>query len=327
VRSKLISMREAVEEYTWDGMTYAHGAALPVGSDSIAFGREMLRQGRKNLHMISHCSTQQTNLLAAAGAIDKIEIGFSGLEVYGLANGLRRAIESGQTLVEDYSNGGIPLRLLGGALNWPFVPATVSVGSDQQWCSGFNPSDYPATSKIPHVIDPWTGKRHGVFSVLRPDVAVIHVTMADSYGNAIMLGSEWSRYELSRAARKVVLQADCIVDSACIHQYPNLVRIPDVVVDAVVYWPLGTWPQCSTGLYDSDEEHMFYMNRALDNARGYEEYRRLYIDSYETIEEYLALIGVEKIEELSQTPTAFLMDPYRKWVTMGAEHSRPMPRS
>ncbi|MEI8192036.1 MAG: CoA transferase, partial [candidate division NC10 bacterium] len=271
MRRKLISMREAVEEYTWDGMTYAHGAALPVGSDSIAFGREMLRQGRKNLHMISHCSTQQTNLLAAAGAIDKIEIGFSGLEVYGLANGLRRAIESGQTLVEDYSNGGIPLRLLGGALNWPFVPAIVSVGSDQQWCSGFNPSDYPATSKIPHVIDPWTGKRHGVLSVLRPDVAVIHVTMADSYGNAIMLGSEWSRYELSRAARKVVLQADCIVDSACIHQYPNLVRIPDVVVDAVVYWPLGAWPQCSTGLYDSDEEHMFYMNRALDDAPGYEE--------------------------------------------------------
>ena len=112
--NKLISMQEAVAKYTWDGMMYAHGAALPVGSDSIAFGREMVRQGRKNLHVISNCCTQQLNLLCAAGAVDKIEIGFSGLEVYGFANGLRRAVENGKTILEDYSNLTLPLRLLAG---------------------------------------------------------------------------------------------------------------------------------------------------------------------------------------------------------------------
>lgn len=59
MRNKLITMQEAVAKYTWDGMTYAHGGALPVGSDSIAFGREMVRQGRKNLNLISNCNTQQ----------------------------------------------------------------------------------------------------------------------------------------------------------------------------------------------------------------------------------------------------------------------------
>lgn len=321
MRNKLISMREAVSKYTWDGMMYAHGAALPVGSDSIAFGREMLRQGRKHLHVISHCSTQQANLLAAAGAIDKIEVGFSGLEVYGFANGLRRAIESGQCAVEDYSNCGIPLRLLGGALNWPFVPATVSVGSDQQWCSGFAPEEYPATSKIPETIDPWTGKKCGVFSVLQPDLAAIHVTMADVHGNAIMLGSEWGRFELSRAAKKVVLQADFIVDTDCMRQYPNLVRIPDVVVDAVVHWPLGVWPQCSTGVHDSDEEHMRSMNDALKTAEGFEQYRREFVDGYETPEQYMSMIGRERIETITRTTTAFLMDPYRRWVVAGLDGS------
>ena len=37
--NKLISIQEAVAKYTWDGMTYAHGSAYPVGADSIAFGR------------------------------------------------------------------------------------------------------------------------------------------------------------------------------------------------------------------------------------------------------------------------------------------------
>lgn len=314
MRNKLITMKDAVAKYTWDGMTYAHGAALPVGSDSIAFGREMVRQGRKDLNLISNCNSQQSNLLAAVGAVRRIEVGFAGLEVYGFAQGLRRAITSGKTICEDFSNGSIPLRLLGGALNWPFVPATINVGSDEQWCSADNPDEYPAKNKMPEVTDPFTGKTCYAFNVIKPDVAAIHVTMADIYGNAIMLGTEWSRYELSRAAKKVVLQADFIVDTDCIRQFPNLVRIPAEIVDAVVYWPMGVWPQCSVGVYDSDEEHMFAMNKALRTEEGTEEYVEKYVTSYQTREEYLDVIGKDKVDKLNDNPTTFLMDPYRKWI-------------
>lgn len=324
--NKLISMQEAVAQYTWDGMQYANGGALPVGSDSIAFGREMIRQGRKNLEVIAHDLSQQTNLLAAAGAIRKIETAFSGLEVYGFANGLKRAVESGQTILEDYSNASLPLRLLGGALNWPYVPATVCIGSDQEWCCAERPDEYPCTTKIRKITDPFTGNDSWVFNVLKPDLAAIHVTMADMYGNAIMLGTEWSRYELSRAAKKVVLQADFIVDTDCMRQFPNLVRIPDVVVDAVVYWPMGAWPACSTGVYDSDEKEMFAMNAALKTDEGYQEYRKKYVDSYATIDEYLDLIGRDKVAQLKQNPTTFLMDPYRKWIKTDAEIKQLMER-
>jgi glutaconate CoA-transferase subunit A len=319
VRNKLITMQEAVAKYTWDGMTYAHGAALPVGSDSIAFGREMVRQGRKNLNFISNCNTQQVNLMAAVGGIRRIEVGFSGLEVYGFANGLRRAVESGQTILEDYSNGAIPLRLLAGAMNLPFIPAMINIGNDQQWCSADNPDEYPCQTKIPEITDPFTGKKYGAFSVLKPEVAAIHVTMADMYGNAIMLGTEWSRYELSRAAQKVVLQADFIVDTACMRQYPNLVRIPGDIIEAVVYWPMGAWPACSVGVYDSDEEHMFEMNKALKTPEGTEAYVQKYVLGYNTREEYLDMIGKEKIEKLCNNPTTHLMDPYRKWIKSDAE--------
>ena len=319
MRNKLITMQEAIAKYTWDGMTYAHGGALPVGSDSIAFGREMVRQGRKNLNLISNCNTQQSNLLAAVGAVDRIEVGFSGLEVYGFANGLRRAVESGKTIIEDYSNGAMPLRLLGGAMNWPFVPATICIGNDQQWCCADRPDEYPSKTKIPEITDPFTGKKYGAFSVLKPDVAAIHVTMADIYGNAIMLGTEWSRYELSRAAKKVVLQADFIVDTDCMRQYPNLVRIPGEIVDAVVYAPMGVWPACSVGVYDSDEEHMFEMNNAFKTPEGTEAYVKKYVLGYNSREEYLAMIGKEKIEKLCNNPTTHLMDPYRKWIKSEAE--------
>lgn len=312
--AKLISLAEAVRRYTWDGMEYASGAALPVGSDAIVFGRELLRQKRRGLHAIFHCNTQQLNLLAAAGAATKAECGFSGLEVFGFANGLRRAVESGQLALEDYSNLAMALRFLGGSLNWPFVPATVNIGSDIQYRSAFAPEQYPAKDKIPTVTDPFSGREIGAFKPLTPDLAAIHVTLADPLGNAIMLGTEWSRFELSRAAKKVVLVADAIVDTDCMRQYPNLVRIPDIVVEAVVHWPLAAWPQSSPGMYDADEEHMKFMNKALATEEGTAAYVRDFVEGWSDIDSYLDTIGRDKVEALSETATGFLLDPFRKWI-------------
>jgi len=313
-RSKLLPLAEAVQRYGQDGMQYASGAALPVGSDAIVFGRELLRQGLRHLHAVFHCNTQQLNLLAAAGAVDRAECGFSGLEVFGFANGLRRAVENGQTVLEDYSNLAMALRFLGGALNWPFVPATVNIGSDIQARSAFAPDEYPAKLKIPTVTDPFSGRQIGAFSPLKPDLAAIHVSLADPLGNAIMLGTEWSRFELSRAAKKVVLVADAIVDTDCMRQFPNLVRIPDVVVEAVVHHPFAAWPQGSPGLYDVDESHMKAMNKALASAQGTADYVRDYVTGVDGIDAYLDRIGRDTVERLSATATGFLLDPYRKWI-------------
>ena len=319
---KLLSLAEAVRRHSWDGMQYASGAALPIGSDAVVFGRELLRQKRKNLHAIFHCNSQQLNLLAAAGAATKAECGFTGLEVFGFANGLRRAVESGELVLEDYSNLAMPLRLLGGALNWPFVPATVNIGSDLQDRSAFAPSEFPAKSKIATITDPFSGRQIGAFRPLKPDLAAIHVTLADPLGNSIMLGTEWSRFELSRAAKRVVIVADAIVDEACIRQFPNLVRIPEIVVEAVVFWPFAAWPQSSPGMYDVDEEHMRAMNAALATAEGTRDYVRTFVEGYRDVDSYLDMIGRDRLALLANTRTAFLLDPYRKWIMPAAEIAR-----
>ena len=319
---KLLSLAEAVRRHSWDGMQYASGAALPIGSDAVVFGRELLRQKRKNLHAIFHCNSQQLNLLAAAGAATKAECGFTGLEVFGFANGLRRAVESGELVLEDYSNLAMPLRLLGGALNWPFVPATVNIGSDLQDRSAFAPSEFPAKSKIATITDPFSGRQIGAFRPLKPDLAAIHVTLADPLGNSIMLGTVWSRFELSRAAKRVVIVADAIVDEACIRQFPNLVRIPEIVVEAVVFWPFAAWPQSSPGMYDVDEEHMRAMNAALATAEGTRDYVRTFVEGYRDVDSYLDMIGRDRLALLGKTRTAFLLDPYRKWIMPAAEIAR-----
>jgi len=231
-------------------------------------------------------------------------------------------VESGELVLEDYSNLAMPLRLLGGALNWPFVPATVNIGSDLQDRSAFAPSEFPAKSKIATITDPFSGRQIGAFRPLKPDLAAIHVTLADPLGNSIMLGTEWSRFELSRAAKRVVIVADAIVDEACIRQFPNLVRIPEIVVEAVVFWPFAAWPQSSPGMYDVDEEHMRAMNAALATAEGTRDYVRTFVEGYRDVDSYLDMIGRDRLALLGKTRTAFLLDPYRKWIMPAAEIAR-----
>lgn len=117
----------------------------------------------------------------------------------------------------------------------------------------------------------------------------------------------------------MVIQADKIVDTDCIRQFPNLVRIPDLLVDAVVYWPFGCWPGDSTGIYDGDEKHMFYMNKMLKTEEGTEEYIEKYVKPYNTIDEWLDVIGRDNVEVLSNSVTNHLMDPYRKWIKSDSE--------
>jgi len=148
------------------------------------------------------------------------------------------------------------------------------------------------------------------------------VTLADPLGNCIMLGTEWSRFELSRAAKRVVVVADAIVHTDCMRQYPNLVRIPDVVVDAVVYWPFAAWPQSSPGMYDLDEAHMKLMNEALATDQGTAAYIRDYVESYRDVESYLDLIGRDRCKTLQASSTSFLLDPYRQWIIPATDIAR-----
>jgi glutaconate CoA-transferase subunit A len=206
------------------------------------------------------------------------------------------------------------LRFLGGAMNWPFIPTTVNIGSDIAWRSAFAPDQYPSTEKIPTITDPFSGQTLGALSPLKPDLAAIHVTLSDPEGNAILIGTEWSRVELSRAAKKVVLIADHIVDTNCARQYPNLVRIPGVIVDAVVWWPYAAWPQSSPGVHDIDEPHMRLMNEWLGTEEGTTRYIEQFVAKTASLDDYLAVIGHDVIERLNKSSSAFLLDPYRKWI-------------
>ena len=78
---------------------------------------------------------------------------------------------------------------------------------------------------------------------------------------------------------------------------------------------MGVWPACSAGLYDSDEEHFYYMNNCMKTDEGYLEYREKSISTVTArMRNFWISLAGKKIEMLHDTPTSHLIDPYRRWI-------------
>ena len=89
------------------------------------------------------------------------------------------------------------MALLAAAMGLPFIPAGA------RWAP--TPSNTARPRSWP---TRWTGKPICLLPARYPDVAVIHVTRCDRYGNAEIDGTLIEDFELARAARRLILTTD-----------------------------------------------------------------------------------------------------------------------
>jgi glutaconate CoA-transferase subunit A len=78
-------------------------------------------------------------------------------------------------------------------------------------------------------------------------------------------------------------------------------------------------------MYDVDEEHMKFMNKALSTEQGTADYIRDFVSSYSDVDSYLEVIGRDKVAKLQDSTTSFLLDPYRQWILTPAQVAEVTP--
>ena len=125
-------------------------------------------------------------------------------------------------------------------------------------------TDLPATADLRTVKDPWSGDDVYVVPALRPQWAVLHVQEADVRGNARVFGSPGYDLLMAGAADQVILTAERIVPREELERLPELTRIPELAVAAVVECPGGARPGGCAGCYDVDTAGV---RRYLEAAR------------------------------------------------------------
>jgi acyl CoA:acetate/3-ketoacid CoA transferase len=169
----------------------------------------------------------------------------------------------------------------------PFLPARSMLGSDMIKYS---------SAKV--IEDPFTGMKLCLLPALILDVALIHVHRADRYGNAQVEGISGFAFEMSRAAKRVIISAEEIVPTEEIRKYPDRTIIPYYLVDAVVHAPFGSHPGEMVYDYVRDEPGIREWVEASKTAEGAQAYLDKYVYNIESHAVYLELIGKERLEQL-----------------------------
>ena len=97
-----------------------------------------------------------------------------------------------------------------------------------------------------------SGKLHAV-RALSPDVTIVHLQRADRDGNSHCWGNFGVMIEAVRAAKRVIVVAEEIVEAEVIASDPNRTVIPGFLVDAVVECRYGAHPSPVQGYYKRDD--------------------------------------------------------------------------
>jgi hypothetical protein len=210
--------------------------------------------------------------------------------VYGVSAPLRREVESGRVeKVVEWSNAGITWRFKAAAIGLPFLPTRAMLGTDTFRYS---------SAKV--VECPFTGQKLCLLPALILDVGLIHVHRADKYGNCQIEGISGFALEMARASKRLIVSAEEIVEIDEIRRYPDRTYIPYLLVDAVVHAPSGSFPGEMPYLYARDEEILREWVECSKTEEGSRAYLDKYVYGVKNHQEYLELIGSERLSRVKE---------------------------
>jgi glutaconate CoA-transferase subunit A len=236
------------------------GASLALGGSFLhrgpfAFVRELIRQKKRGLEIVKQSPGYDIDILCRAGCLARARAGIVAMEGnFGLAPFYRRAVERGEITLEEHACATLTAGLRASAFGVPFQP-----------CGGLQGSDLPALNGWAAIEDPYgSGQSVYVIPAIRPDYAVLHVNEVTRSGDARIFGTfNWDRI-MSRAAKKVLVVAERVVDDSLFRAQPELTLLPDFMVEAVAVVPNGAWPGSCWPYYEIDYPAIERYMRAED---------------------------------------------------------------
>jgi glutaconate CoA-transferase subunit A len=287
---KLVNADEAVGRIQ-DGDHVAVGGCLFSRTPMLLI-REILRQRRRQLTLSRNLMCFEGELLMVAGALDAVVTSWLGIGLpWGISRVMRHYVESGEVRFEEWSHLGLGLRYRAAAMGVPFLPTLTMLGSDLM-----------GVSQAKAIEDPFSGKMVNLVPALFPNVAVLHVHRADRFGNCQIDGYQHMDADIAQAAGTVLVTAEEIVDEELFRRQPDRTVLPGFVVDAVVHAPLGAYPGECYGLYETDFDHLDdYVSGITEKGMdGVREYMDRFVYGPSTHQEYLDLVGPERIARQEQ---------------------------
>jgi glutaconate CoA-transferase, subunit A len=240
--AELASLSDAVGALVHDGDV----VALEGFTHLIphAAGREVIRQGRRDLTLVRMTPDVIYDQLIGMGCARKLVFSWGGNPGVGSLRRFRDAVENDWPApleLEEHSHAGMAAAYAAGASNLPFGVLR-----------GYEGTDLAARTTVKPIECPFTGERLTAVPALRPDVGIVHAQRADLKGNVQLWGILGVQREVVLASRRSLVTVEEIVDE--LEPLPGAAVIPGWVIDAVAVAPRGAYPSYAHGYYEREND-------------------------------------------------------------------------
>jgi glutaconate CoA-transferase subunit A len=293
--SKLLSMHDAISDFVPDGASVALGLQMEQ-MIPFAAGHEIIRQKKRGLTLIGPISDILFDQLIAAGCAERVIAAWVGNVMMGSAYNFRRAVEQDELKIFNMTNFTVALALQAGAMGVPFLPARTALGSDVPKGNHF----------FYQIFSPFTPKEPlWAVRALNPDVTIVHVQRADREGNAHCWGNFGVMLDGVRAAKRVIVMAEEIVEPEIIASDPNRTVVPGFMVSAVVHCPYGAHPSPVQGYHNRDNAFFRQYHQQTKAKADSDAWLERWVYSVADRRAYMNQLGACRVEELSVKQHAY----------------------
>jgi glutaconate CoA-transferase subunit A len=253
----ILGLKEALALHVHDGQSVAMEGFTHL--IPFAAGHELIRQGRKNLHLVRMTPDLIYDQMIGAGCARALTFSWGGNPGVGSLHRLRDAVENDWPApleITEHSHAGLAAAYTAGASHLPFGMLRGYIGTD---LVGVNPA-------IRRVTCPYTGEEIATVGAVNPDVTILHAQKADRQGNVLLRGIIGAQKEAGLAANILIVTVEEIVDD--LEAPMNAIVLPHWVVTAIACVRGGAYPSSAQGYYSRD--NAFYLawdDIARDRAR------------------------------------------------------------
>ncbi|TDA65501.1 MAG: CoA transferase subunit A [Clostridia bacterium] len=256
--------------------------------EPLALIRALIRRGVKDLTVVSLGGGVGLDMLVGAGCVRKVVTTYFALQHYApIAPMYRRAMARKElTFWEcDFQHWHCAMKAAG--WNMPYLLTKQGVGTD-----------LPLYNKDLKLVEV-NGEQWIAVPPIPIDVAFLHASQADPYGNVIYNGSVLGERIIARATRRaIVCSCEELIPNKQINKEPRVVTLAGLVAaDYVVHIPYGAHPEEGQGYYMHDSEHVKEYVAAAEATRtgqdpgAFQRYLERYVYGPATHEAYLEAIG------------------------------------
>ena len=279
---ELLTLADSIQRHVRDGQSIALEGFTHLIPH--AAGHEIIRQGRRNLHLIRMTPDLVYDQMIGMGCANRLTFSWGGNPGVGSLHRLRDAIATDWPVplaIVEHSHAEMAVAYQAGASGLPCGLMRRYADTDL--------ARLPA-APLRSIQCPFTGAPLAAVRAINPDVTILHAQQVDAAGNVLIRGILGAAKEAAMAAERLLVTVEEQVERFDADM--NAVVLPAATVTAVSIVPGGAYPSYAQGYYPRDNRFYIAWDDISRDRQTFTAWMEKHVTGLRDHEEHLRVLGV-----------------------------------